>query len=84
MGRVRAERWGPRTIDIDVLLYGELRVADEGLEVPHPRIAERSFVLQPLAEIAPNRLLGGRTIAHWAAAAKSDCVRRLDEPKLSW
>ena len=54
LGRVRTERWGPRVIDIDILLYGDQALALPGLTVPHPRAAERSFVLQPLAEIAPD------------------------------
>jgi 2-amino-4-hydroxy-6-hydroxymethyldihydropteridine diphosphokinase len=53
MGRVRAERNGPRTIDVDVLLYGSERRAAPGLVVPHPRLHERRFVLAPLAEVAP-------------------------------
>jgi len=53
MGRVRAERNGPRTIDLDILLYGAERVESPGLVVPHPRLAERRFVLAPLAEVAP-------------------------------
>ena len=53
LGRVRGERNGPRTIDVDVLLYGEQKIAEPGLVVPHPRLAERRFVLAPLAEIAP-------------------------------
>jgi len=53
MGRVRAERNGPRTIDVDVLLCGEERRALPGLVVPHPRLHERRFVLAPLAEVAP-------------------------------
>jgi len=52
MGRVRAERNGPRTIDVDLLLYGDRRVDEPGLSVPHPRLHERRFVLAPLAEIA--------------------------------
>jgi 2-amino-4-hydroxy-6-hydroxymethyldihydropteridine diphosphokinase len=55
MGRVRTVRNGPRTIDIDVLLYGERRVDEPGLTIPHPRLAERRFVLAPLAEIAAER-----------------------------
>jgi 2-amino-4-hydroxy-6-hydroxymethyldihydropteridine diphosphokinase len=51
MGRIRGERWGPRTIDLDLLLYGE-EVRDEGdLVVPHPRMRDRLFVLRPLAEL---------------------------------
>ena len=53
LGRRRTERWGPRTIDLDLLLYGDRRIDSPGLHVPHPRMAERSFVLQPMAEIAP-------------------------------
>lgn len=53
LGRERAERWGPRTIDLDILLYGDLTVHTEQLTIPHPRMAERRFVLEPLAEIAP-------------------------------
>jgi 2-amino-4-hydroxy-6-hydroxymethyldihydropteridine diphosphokinase len=54
LGRVRSERWGPRTIDLDLLLYGDEIVRDPDLEVPHPRMHERLFVLEPLAEIAPD------------------------------
>ena len=52
-GRVRDVRFGPRTLDADVLLVGDLTVADDDLDVPHPRMYERRFVLQPLAELAP-------------------------------
>ena len=53
MGRVREERWGPRLIDVDVLLYGEEVVNDEELVLPHPEMLNRAFVLVPLLEIAP-------------------------------
>jgi 2-amino-4-hydroxy-6-hydroxymethyldihydropteridine diphosphokinase len=52
-GRVRAERWGPRTLDLDLLVHGAERVNTPELTVPHPGIAERGFVLAPLADIAP-------------------------------
>jgi 2-amino-4-hydroxy-6-hydroxymethyldihydropteridine diphosphokinase len=52
-GRVRDERWGPRTLDVDVLLVGELRVDEPDLVVPHPRMHERRFVMAPLADVAP-------------------------------
>jgi len=52
-GRERRERWGTRTLDVDVLLVGDLRVADADLEVPHPRMGERPFVLVPLHDLAP-------------------------------
>lgn len=54
LGRLPGPRWGPRTMDIDIVLYGHNRVAAETLEVPHPRFRERRFVLVPLAEIAPD------------------------------
>ncbi|HVN68190.1 MAG TPA: 2-amino-4-hydroxy-6-hydroxymethyldihydropteridine diphosphokinase [Candidatus Binatia bacterium] len=51
MGRVPGERWGPRVVDLDLLLYDDLRVDEDGLQVPHPRLRERAFVLVPLAEV---------------------------------
>lgn len=51
--RVRKERWGPRTLDIDILLYGNEIIENQALSIPHPRMAERAFVLVPLQEIAP-------------------------------
>ena len=53
LGRVRAERWGPRTIDLDLLVYGDQIVDEPGLRVPHPRLAERRFALEPLADLDP-------------------------------
>ena len=52
-GRVRVERWGPRTLDVDILIVGELRVDEPDLVVPHPRMQERRFVMAPLADLAP-------------------------------
>lgn len=62
-GRERAadgSRWGPRTLDLDLLLYGESVVDEPGLLVPHPRLHERAFVLVPLAEVAPDAVVPGR------------------------
>ena len=53
LGRVRDERWGPRTIDLDLLVYGDQVVDEPGLRVPHPRLAERRFALDPLADLDP-------------------------------
>lgn len=58
-GRVRNERWGPRTLDLDLLLYGDLRMEDERLAIPHPGMAQRAFVLYPLQEIAPDLVVPG-------------------------
>lgn len=54
-GRVREVRWGPRTLDLDIVFYDELVMDDDDLTLPHPRHAERRFVLEPLAEVAPER-----------------------------
>jgi 2-amino-4-hydroxy-6-hydroxymethyldihydropteridine diphosphokinase len=61
-GRVRSasERWGPRALDLDLLLYGDEAVSEPGLTVPHPHLHERAFVLVPLAEIAPSLEIPGR------------------------
>ncbi len=62
-GRERRERWGPRTLDIDILTYGSGAIDEPGLQIPHPRIAERAFVLAPLAEIAPDMTIAGTPVA---------------------
>ena len=59
--RVRVERWGPRTLDVDVLLVGEEKVEEPDLVVPHPRMWERGFVLVPLADLAPELVIGHLT-----------------------
>ena len=53
LGRVRSERWGPRTIDLDLLLYGVESIEEPGLTVPHPRLHERRFALEPLVDLDP-------------------------------
>ena len=70
LGRDRAheKRWGPRTADIDILAYDDLTIDELGLTLPHPRLFERAFVLVPLAEIAPDRVIGGRSVREAAAA----------------
>ena len=61
LGRDRTgERWGPRTIDLDLLLYDEVELDEPGLTVPHPRLHERRFALEPLAELAPDAVVPGR------------------------
>ncbi|MHC4931536.1 MAG: 2-amino-4-hydroxy-6-hydroxymethyldihydropteridine diphosphokinase [Planctomycetota bacterium] len=61
-GRVRTVRWGQRTLDVDLLLYGDAIIDEPGLTVPHPRMCERLFVLEPLAEIAPDWPVPGRSL----------------------
>jgi len=59
LGRVRAERWGPRTLDLDLLLYGDRQVSTPSLTLPHPRLHERRFVLEGLAELCPDLRVPG-------------------------
>ncbi|YAI82158.1 MAG: 2-amino-4-hydroxy-6-hydroxymethyldihydropteridine diphosphokinase [cyanobacterium endosymbiont of Rhopalodia sterrenbergii] len=69
-GRVRRERWGPRTLDLDLLLYGDLILKTDTLQIPHPRMTQRGFVLIPLAEISPN----------WVhPVSKKEIIQLLDE-----
>jgi len=77
MGRRRAERWGPRIIDLDVLFYGDEVLDEPGLEVPHPRLLERAFVLAPLAEIRPDRRIRGVGVADALAGLDAGGVERL-------
>jgi 2-amino-4-hydroxy-6-hydroxymethyldihydropteridine diphosphokinase len=59
LGRERGKRWGPRTIDLDLLLYGDEVIDETGLTIPHPRLHERRFVLEPLADLAPELVVPG-------------------------
>lgn len=72
LGRVRTVRWGPRTIDLDIILIDDLQIDDERLTVPHPRMAERAFVLVPLAEIAPGAKSAGEEVSVLAAKVSGD------------
>ena len=73
LGRERVgPRWGPRTIDLDLLLYGEQVIDEPGLRVPHPYLLERRFVLEPLAELIPaHRIPGGGTVSEALAGLQS-------------
>jgi 2-amino-4-hydroxy-6-hydroxymethyldihydropteridine diphosphokinase len=74
LGRARGteRRWGPRTIDLDLLLYGDAVLEEPGLRVPHPRLHERRFALEPLAELAPGAVVPGRgTVRELLASLES-------------
>jgi 2-amino-4-hydroxy-6-hydroxymethyldihydropteridine diphosphokinase len=80
-GRERLERWGPRTLDLDILLFGDRLIDEPRLKVPHYQIQERAFVLYPLAELAPAdlHLPDGRTLADLLAACPFIGLERLPQ-----
>lgn len=81
-GRERGERWGPRTLDVDVLAVGDVLSDDPALTLPHPRAHERAFVLVPWAQVEPGRVVPAagqrRTVADWAREAQQAGEQRLD------
>ncbi|MEM8602538.1 MAG: 2-amino-4-hydroxy-6-hydroxymethyldihydropteridine diphosphokinase [Cyanobacteria bacterium P01_H01_bin.121] len=78
-GRVRRERWGPRLLDLDLLFYGQLTLETPALQVPHPRLYERAFVLIPLSEIAADWIdpISGQAIAQLARQIESTGIETL-------
>ncbi|HJW27368.1 MAG TPA: 2-amino-4-hydroxy-6-hydroxymethyldihydropteridine diphosphokinase [Rhodocyclaceae bacterium] len=77
-GRVRQEKNGPRTLDLDLLLYENLVLDTPDLVLPHPRLHLRAFVLAPLAEVAPDLAIPGRgTVAAWLPAVANQAIERL-------
>lgn len=80
LGRLRKERWGARSIDIDLLLYDDRVLSGEELTIPHPRLTERRFVLEPLLEIAPDvRMPGGERLDKYIAGVSGQKVVRDDK-----
>ena len=78
-GRLRLERWGPRTLDLDLLLYDDVEMATEVLTLPHPEMVNRNFVLIPLAEIAPDlQMADNRPLTAWVADCSHDGLERID------
>lgn len=77
--RVRLIRWGPRTIDVDVLLYEGVVSSDPVLTLPHPRAHERAFVLVPLAELDAGLMISGKTVEAWLAGVDTSDIQRLEE-----
>jgi 2-amino-4-hydroxy-6-hydroxymethyldihydropteridine diphosphokinase len=77
MGRRKTRRWGPRLIDIDVLFYGDAAFRHPRLTLPHEAILQRAFVLAPLAEIAPDLVIGGQTVSEALAGVDSAGLARI-------
>lgn len=78
MARVRTLRWGPRNIDVDILTYRDLKLDEPDLIVPHPRIAERAFVLVPLKDVAPDLKIGGASLDEMLSKLDASDVQPLD------
>ena len=80
-GRDRATetRWGPRTLDLDLLAYDDVTLNKPELTLPHPRLFERAFVLLPLAEIVPERIIAGRKVKDALAGLSTDGIERLPD-----
>lgn len=76
LGRVRGERWGPRVVDLDLLVFADVLIATADLTVPHPGIADRNFVLLPLQEIAPDLIIPG-------LGRVADIAVNREEPRIS-
>jgi 2-amino-4-hydroxy-6-hydroxymethyldihydropteridine diphosphokinase len=79
LGRDRAHerRWGPRTVDLDLITYDEMTLNDATLTLPHPRLFERAFVLVPIAEIAPDAFIGGVRVAEALGRVDAGGIEKL-------
>jgi 2-amino-4-hydroxy-6-hydroxymethyldihydropteridine diphosphokinase len=78
MGRVATEKWGPRIVDLDLLMYRDSIVNEPDLVLPHPHIKDRAFVLAPLMDVAPDAMLGGRSVRQLYKAIDLGGVRPLE------
>lgn len=80
MARVRIQRWGPRNIDVDILTFRDQKIDEPDLVVPHPRIAERAFVLVPLKDVAPDLKIAGASLDEMVSRLDASDVQPLSEP----
>ncbi|MCK8828480.1 2-amino-4-hydroxy-6-hydroxymethyldihydropteridine diphosphokinase [Natroniella acetigena] len=77
--REREIRWGPRIIDVDILLYGDLVLTDQKLTIPHPRIQERAFVLSPLADLDQKLVIKGKSVLEWSELLDEQEIKEYGE-----
>jgi 2-amino-4-hydroxy-6-hydroxymethyldihydropteridine diphosphokinase len=77
--RAKEQRWGPRTLDLDLIAYDNVAIDKPELTLPHPRLFERAFVLVPLVEIAPDRLIRGRSVTEALADLSTEGIERLPD-----
>lgn len=78
-GRVREKRWGPRTLDLDIIAYGDAEIDSDRLTVPHPRMTERAFVIVPLMDIAPERTIGGSLVSEYVAVLDGSDIEQSEK-----
>jgi 2-amino-4-hydroxy-6-hydroxymethyldihydropteridine diphosphokinase len=78
--RTKETHWGPRTLDLDLIAYDDVSMQEPNLTLPHPQLFERAFVLVPLAEIAPDRVIAGRNVAAALARLSTQGIERLPDP----
>ncbi|MEP1207463.1 MAG: 2-amino-4-hydroxy-6-hydroxymethyldihydropteridine diphosphokinase [Rhizobiaceae bacterium] len=81
--RERVVRWGPRTIDVDIIAFEGIEQTEQRLTIPHPRATERAFVMVPLAEIAPQVVINGSTAGHWLTKLVDDGIEQADS-EVDW
>ncbi|MDO5793360.1 MAG: 2-amino-4-hydroxy-6-hydroxymethyldihydropteridine diphosphokinase [Turicibacter sp.] len=79
LGRVREIKWGPRVIDVDILLYNDEVIESDRLTVPHPYMTERDFVMIPLAEINPQLIIKGKTVQEWAQQFDAQALKVISD-----
>ena len=77
--RTKERRWGPRTLDLDLIAYDDVSMRKPELTLPHPHLFERAFVLVPLAEISPDRVIGGRSVTSALAKLSTEGIERLPD-----
>ena len=83
-GRTREERWGPRTLDIDLLSFAQLSQDEAHLTLPHPRIAQRAFVLKPLADLSPDLLIDGKSARDHLTGIGGEGIEVADTDRNWW
>jgi 2-amino-4-hydroxy-6-hydroxymethyldihydropteridine diphosphokinase len=81
LGRVRREKWGPRVIDIDILVYGEESFDVPGLTIPHPHLTERVFALAPLVDVMPEVMIADRPARQWLAQLQRKDLKEVSGPE---
>ncbi len=82
--RERRVRWGPRTLDLDIMVFGDRTINEERLSIPHPRITERAFVMKPLDDIAPEIEVQGKQPSQWLETLEDNNPQRVDLPENWW